>query len=178
VRWSSAISCSSTRSDSLVAARDAREVVRVAVRAARMAPEALQPAVGCSLPEQSLVACLASASYDSSRWPALRACKACRLEVITHHGHLLLHVLLRLGRLLGEVARERVLQLAKDERPRMSGPALESGDIGTRRADDARVERGIRGAALASPRASRCSRARATRCPSARAYRTAPRRLV
>jgi hypothetical protein len=81
-------------------------------------------------------------------------------------------------RLLGEVARERVLQLAKDERPRMSGPAFESGDIGTRRADDARVERGIRGAALASPRASRCSRARATRCPSARAYRTAPRRLV
>jgi hypothetical protein len=61
-----------------------------------MAPEALQPAVGCSLPEQSLVACLASASYDSSRWPALRACKACRLEVITHHGHLLLHVLLTL----------------------------------------------------------------------------------
>jgi hypothetical protein len=42
-----------------------------------------------------------------------------QLEVITHHGHLLLHVLLRLGRLLGEGVRERVLQTAKDERARI-----------------------------------------------------------
>jgi len=90
--------------------REAREVVRLAVRAARLAPdgraeqpaEALQPAraVVGGLPRLGELRYLELAGL--ARLHGVLE----QLEVITHHGHLLLHVLIRLGRLTGKGVRE------------------------------------------------------------------------
>ena len=154
--------------------REAREVVRVAVRAARLAPDGRAEAarrVWCSQPEQSLAACLASASSDTSSLPALRACTACRSSS-------------RSSRITAiscfTCSSDSVDSLAKVSAsefcspPKMSGPAFESGETITSRRRPAcactRAARSPRVRASSARLGGRISRTRArtTRASSAR----------